>query len=61
VNVLLDMGRKILATPPFSVLLGAQLTAYETRRAQLSLPLCERKIRHMFSDSSKYCRSAQAG
>lgn len=35
----LQMGRKILAQQPFSVLLGVELTSFEPGRATLYLPL----------------------
>lgn len=36
---LLALGRRILAEQPFSVLLGAELTAFEPGRAELRLPI----------------------
>lgn len=36
---LLQLGRRILGEQPFSVLLGAQLTAFEVGSAELSLPV----------------------
>jgi hypothetical protein len=36
---LLAFGRRILAEQPFSILLGAELTAFEPGRAELRLPV----------------------
>ena len=36
---LLQLGQRILAEQPFSVLLGAELTAFEPGRAELTLPV----------------------
>lgn len=36
---LLQLGQRILAEQPFSVLLGAELTAFEPGRAKLTLPV----------------------
>ena len=36
---LLQFGQRILAEQPFSVLLGAELTAFEPGRAELTLPV----------------------
>ena len=36
---LLQLGRRVLAQQPFSVLLGAELTAFEPGRAELRLPV----------------------
>lgn len=36
---LLQLGRRVLAEQPFSVLLGAELTAFEEGRAELTLPV----------------------
>ena len=36
---LLQLGRRVLAEQPFSVLLGAELTAFEPGRAELRLPV----------------------
>lgn len=36
---LLHLGRRILAEQPFSVFIGAELTAFEPGRAELSLPI----------------------
>ncbi len=36
---LLALGRRILAEQPFSTLLGAELTAFESGRAELRLPI----------------------
>lgn len=35
----LTMGKKILASQPFSVLLGAELTAFSVGQAELSIPI----------------------
>ena len=35
----LELGRKILAQQPFSVLLGTQVTAFEPGRAELVIPI----------------------
>ncbi|KAF0166244.1 MAG: thioesterase [Rhodocyclaceae bacterium] len=46
---LLKLGRRILAEQPFSVLLGAELTAFEPGRAELRLPVRqELKQQHGF-------------
>lgn len=36
---LLQLGRRVLAAQPFSVLLGAELVAFEPGRAELKLPV----------------------
>lgn len=36
---LLQLGQRILAEQPFSVVLGAELTAFEPGRAELTLPV----------------------
>lgn len=36
---LLEIGRQVLATQPFSRLLGAQLTAFSHGRAELTIPI----------------------
>ena len=36
---LLQLGRRVLAEQPFSVLLGTELTAFEPGRAELRLPV----------------------
>ncbi|SEQ38340.1 PaaI family thioesterase [Thalassovita taeanensis] len=36
---MLEMGRKVLASQPFSTLLGTQLTTFELGHAELQLPL----------------------
>lgn len=36
---LLALGRRVLAEQPFSTLLGAELTAFESGRAELRLPI----------------------
>src|SRR4051794_35530025 len=38
----LEMGRKILAAQPFSVLIGAELHAFSPGHTEVQLPLAER-------------------
>ena len=46
---LLEHGRQILGQQPFSVLLGSKLTAFETGRAELRLPIrADLKQQHGF-------------
>jgi uncharacterized protein (TIGR00369 family) len=39
VDPFLEMGRKVLAQQPFSVLLGAELTAFSRGKAELRVPV----------------------
>ena len=43
---LLALGRRVLAAQPFSVLLGAQLTAYTAGHAEIQFPLKPELTQH---------------
>jgi uncharacterized protein (TIGR00369 family) len=45
-NEMLESGRKSLAAQPFSVLLGANLVAFEPGRAEIHLPIVEKLKQH---------------